>query len=95
MKAPLSQRSGKKMPKKNIHPCPFLSVLKPRKKSSNKYKKTPPIPIPHQWFLLLADCLVGRARMWLLLGCEASSGKGDPLSKEPGFHLKRMTFSGH
>jgi hypothetical protein len=29
MKAPKIQRIGKKIPKKNIHPCPFLSVISP------------------------------------------------------------------
>jgi len=43
MKAPISQSSGKNIPQKNSHPCPFLSVLKPRKKSSNRYKTKPPI----------------------------------------------------
>jgi len=29
MNAPKIQRTGKKMPKKNIHPCLFLSVISP------------------------------------------------------------------
>ena len=29
MKAPKIQRIGTKIPKKNIHPCPFLSVITP------------------------------------------------------------------
>jgi hypothetical protein len=47
MKAPMSQRSGKKIPKKNIHPWPFLSVLTPRNTSRITYKIKPPMPIPH------------------------------------------------
>jgi hypothetical protein len=47
MKAPMSQRSGRKIPKKNSHPCPFLSVLIPRKMSRNRYRKKPPNPMPH------------------------------------------------
>jgi len=46
MKAPKIQRTGKKIPKKNIHPCPFLSVISPSVKTRMKYKNAPPIPIP-------------------------------------------------
>jgi len=52
MKAPISQRSGKKIPKKNIHPWPFLSVLKPRKKSSNRHKKAADTDSPRHSSLL-------------------------------------------
>jgi hypothetical protein len=45
--APMSQKTGMKIPKKNIHPCPFLSVIKPSVTSRTTYKITPPIPIPH------------------------------------------------
>src|SRR5947208_10955452 len=47
MKAPKIQRTGKKIPKKNIHPCLFLSVINPSVKTKTKYKIPPPIPIPH------------------------------------------------
>jgi hypothetical protein len=47
MKAPKIQRIGKKIPKKNIHPCPFRSVINPSVNSRAKYKKAPPKPIPH------------------------------------------------
>jgi hypothetical protein len=47
MKAPKIQSSGKKIPKKNIHPCPFLSVMSPSVKATRKYKMPAPIPIPH------------------------------------------------
>jgi hypothetical protein len=47
MKAPKIQRIGKKIPKKNIHPCPFRSVISPSVKATIRYKKAPPIPIPH------------------------------------------------
>jgi hypothetical protein len=40
------QRSGRKMPKKNIHPCPFLSVITPRVINKTRYSK-PPNPMPH------------------------------------------------
>jgi hypothetical protein len=33
---------GRMIPKKNIHPWPFLSVMMPRKMSSNTYKEQPP-----------------------------------------------------
>ena len=47
MNAPMIQNKGKKNPKKNIHPCPFLSVARPRVQSTSKYRKTPPIPTNH------------------------------------------------
>jgi hypothetical protein len=40
------QKRGTKIPKKNIQPCPFLSVLNPSVNSANRYKKAPN-PIPH------------------------------------------------
>jgi hypothetical protein len=46
MMAPTIQRIGRKIPKKNIHPCPFLSVITPRVTNKTKYSK-PPNPIPH------------------------------------------------
>jgi hypothetical protein len=42
----MSQSTGKKIPKKNIHPCPFLSVITPSETSRTKYR-TAPKPIPH------------------------------------------------
>ena len=36
MNAPKIQRIGKKIPKKNIHPCPFLSVISPIVKNTMK-----------------------------------------------------------
>jgi len=47
MTAPKIQSTGKKIPKKNIHPCPFLSVITPRVSTKTRYKMPPPIPIPH------------------------------------------------
>src|SRR6266487_655804 len=47
MKAPKSQNTGKKIPKKNIQPCPFLSVASPSVNATSRYKKRPPKPIPH------------------------------------------------
>jgi len=47
MKAPKIQSTGKKIPKKNIHPWPFLSVMSPSVKATIRYKIPPPIPIPH------------------------------------------------
>jgi hypothetical protein len=47
MNAPKIQRIGKKIPKKNIQPCPFLSVISPSVKATIKYRRAPPIPIPH------------------------------------------------
>ena len=47
MKAPKIQSTGKKIPKKNIHPCPFRSVISPSVNTRTKYKKAPPAPIPH------------------------------------------------
>jgi hypothetical protein len=47
MKAPKIQSTGKKIPKKNIHPCPFLSVINPSVNATSRYKMPPPIPIPH------------------------------------------------
>jgi hypothetical protein len=51
MTAPMIQRSGKKIPKKNIQPCPFLNVMNPRVNSKTTYRKTP-VPIPHHIELL-------------------------------------------
>jgi hypothetical protein len=48
------QSTGKKIPKKNIHPCPFLSVISPSVKATTKYKMPAPIPIPHH---MIAPCL--------------------------------------
>ena len=42
----MSQKRGTKIPKKNIQPCPFLSVLNPSVNSAKRYKKAPN-PIPH------------------------------------------------
>jgi len=55
MKAPKIQSTGKKIPKKNIHPCPFLSVISPSVKTRMKYKNAPPIPIPHHMIPPLRD----------------------------------------
>jgi hypothetical protein len=49
MTAPMIQKIGTKMPKKNIHPCPFLSVITPRVTSKARYSK-PPKPMPHHMF---------------------------------------------
>jgi hypothetical protein len=59
MKAPKSQRKGKKIPKKNINPCPFLSVMSPSVNAKMKYKTAPPIPIPHH---IIPPSILG----WLL-----------------------------
>ena len=40
------QRTGKKIPKKNIHPCPFLSVINPSVNATIRYR-SPPNPIAH------------------------------------------------
>jgi hypothetical protein len=53
MMAPMSQKTGMKIPKKNIHPCPFLSVIKPSVTSRTTYKMTPPKPIPHHMIVSL------------------------------------------
>src|SRR5262245_14569707 len=45
--APMSQNTGKKIPKKNIHPCPFLSVTSPSVSNKTTYRMKPPIPITH------------------------------------------------
>jgi hypothetical protein len=43
---------GRKIPKKNIQPCLFLSVISPSVKAAIKYTMPPPTPIPHHiWFL--------------------------------------------
>src|SRR3954464_1930315 len=47
MNAPTSQSTGKKIPKKNIIPWPFRSVVRPSVKSTNMYKSAAPIPIAH------------------------------------------------
>jgi hypothetical protein len=46
MKAPKIQSSGKKIPKKNIQPCPLRSVLMPSQMKSTTQINAP-IPIPH------------------------------------------------
>jgi hypothetical protein len=46
MKAPKIQRIGKKIPKKNIQPCPFLRVINPSVNATIKYRMPPPMPIP-------------------------------------------------
>jgi hypothetical protein len=46
MTAPMIQKIGRKIPKKNIHPCPFLSVITPRVMSKTRYSR-PPKPMPH------------------------------------------------
>jgi hypothetical protein len=55
MKAQKIQSTGKKIPKKNIHPCPLLSVISPIVNATSRYKKTPPIPIPHHRVASLVD----------------------------------------
>ena len=47
MNAPKIQRIGKNIPKKNSHPCRFLSVITPSVTISTRYKIAAPIPIPH------------------------------------------------
>ena len=46
MNAPMIQSSGKKIPKKNIHPCPFRSVLRPSQ-TKRTIQMRAPKPIPH------------------------------------------------
>jgi hypothetical protein len=46
MNAPKIHRSGKKIPKKNIHPCPFRSVLRPSQTKRMSQSRAPK-PIPH------------------------------------------------
>jgi hypothetical protein len=58
MKAPKIQRIGKKIPRKNIHPCPFLSVINPSVNATTRYRKAPPIPIPHHMMGLLRVLLL-------------------------------------
>jgi hypothetical protein len=41
MNAPMSQRIGKKIPKKNIQPCPFLSVMSPIVNKRIRYSRAP------------------------------------------------------
>ena len=50
MKAPKIHSTGKKSPKKNIHPCPFLSVINPSVNTKIRYT-IPPIPIAHHMSL--------------------------------------------
>jgi len=47
MKAPKIHRIGKKIPKKNIQPCRFRSVMSPSVNTRTKYKSAAPIPMPH------------------------------------------------
>jgi hypothetical protein len=54
MKAPKIQRIGKKIPKKNIQPCPFLSVINPSVNATIRYKM-PPIPIAQYMVASLVD----------------------------------------
>ena len=51
MNAPRIQSSGKKSPKKNIHPWPFLMVMNPSVNARIRYK-SPPNPIAHHESLL-------------------------------------------
>jgi hypothetical protein len=78
MKAPKIQRIGKKIPRKNIQPCPFLSVMSPSVKAMSKYKIPAPIPIPHHmippWIRLEVDPLLDR-----------------PASHEAAHHPMRVT----
>jgi hypothetical protein len=46
MNAPMIQSNGKKIPRKNIHPCPFRSVLSPSQMNRTIQMRAP-IPIPH------------------------------------------------
>ena len=46
MNAPKIQSSGKKIPRKNIHPCPFRSVLRPSQ-TKRTIQRRAPKPIPH------------------------------------------------
>ena len=46
MKAPKIHSTGKKSPKKNIHPCPLRSVINPSVNTKVRYR-TPPKPIAH------------------------------------------------
>jgi len=80
MKAPISQRSGKKIPKKNIHPWPFLSVLNPRNTSRITYKMKPPMPIPHH-IDPPSRLLVRSSRIWTLSSCGASPDWDDFFSR--------------
>jgi hypothetical protein len=50
MKAPKIHRIGK-----NIHPCPFRSVISPSVNATMKYKIAPPIPIPPPHDFLLYE----------------------------------------
>src|SRR3954447_15377813 len=42
----MSQKSGRKMPKTNIQPCPLRSVISPSVNKMSRYTN-PPKPIPH------------------------------------------------
>jgi hypothetical protein len=46
MNAPKIHRIGKKIPKKNIQPCPFRSVLRPSH-TKRMNQSSAPKPIPH------------------------------------------------
>src|SRR6476661_1145390 len=72
MNAPMIHSNGKKIPKKNIHPCPFRSVLRPShtKRMIQKSAATPPIP-HHIGRLLL---VVGRTCHELHRAVASSSG---------------------
>jgi hypothetical protein len=79
MKAPKIHRIGKKIPRKTIHRCRFLSVMSPSVKATRKYKIPAPIPIPHHmippWIRLDVDPLLD-----------------PPASHKAGHHPMRVTL---
>ena len=79
MKAPKIQRIGKKIPKKNIHPCRFLSVISPSVNATMKYKIPPPIPIPHHTTNLLfsSAAYLSRLEAWHRAGAVPSPGEDE------------------
>jgi len=102
MKAPKSQRIGKKIPKKNIHPCLFLSVISPSVNATIRYSKMPPIPIAQYIWALLqmvapdrADLQPNTTRRARLAG-EDSEPKGttQPITLSPGSELSLDEPSG-
>jgi len=88
MKAPKIQRIGKKIPKKNIHPCPFRSVISPSVNTRIRYRIPAPIPIPHHMipsFVVIARRLVVPASQFDPLLPTAARGTAD------GRHRRRDT----
>ena len=83
MNAPKIQRIGRKIPRKNIHPCPFRSVRSPSqiKRTSHRSARKPPV------YHHIADLLTRSSSNLLrsrLAGAGNSPAPRRPRTRDPG-----------